>query len=131
MDKLGNLNKRLRVIASLLDGTASNIRDAPLSPTNDNIRHIGEALFAIYEIQRSIYKLRPELEIPYEEPPEEIAAANKRLGEALIQAYDLADDSKLAQAVGILTAFEKDEPSDYHRSLAAGEIQRLTMNYET
>ncbi len=131
MDKLANLHKRLRVIAGLLDGAASNIRDVPLSPTHEHIQRIGEALVSVFEIQSAIYKLRPELEVHYEEPQEEVSAANKRLGETLMVAYDLADNSKLAEAVNLLIVFEKNEPSEFHRSIAAGEIERLNASDET
>lgn len=131
MDKLADLNNRLRVIGRLLDGAASQIRDAPLSPTGAHIQKIGEALAAVFEIQCAIYKLRPELDTPYEEPPEEVRAANRRLGEALIAAYDLADASKVPEAVAFLREFAKLEPSDYHRGLAEGEAERLRANYET
>ena len=80
MDKLIELHSRLRLISRLLDGAASMIRDVPLKPTNEHIQAIGSALVSVFEIQHAIYKLRPELEVPYEEPPAEVRAANKRLG---------------------------------------------------
>lgn len=131
MDALTNLHQRLRAAAFLLDGAATQIRDVPLSPTKQHIRSIGEALVCIYEIQGAIYKLRPELEVKYEELPEEEAEANRRLGEALIAAYDLADGSRLSEAVTLLTDFAASEPSEYHRQLAKAEIERMTKNYDS
>jgi hypothetical protein len=131
MDALANLHQRLRVAASLLDEAASQIRDVPLSPTKKHIRSIGEALASIIEIQSAICKLRPELEAVYEDPPEEVRAANRRLGEVLITAYDLADASRLPDALELLTAFAANEPSEYHRSLVTTEMERLAKNYET
>ncbi|MFC5498570.1 hypothetical protein ACFPOE_13570 [Caenimonas terrae] len=131
MDALAELNKRLRLIAGLLDGAASLIRDAPLPSTNAHIRRIGEALASVYEIQGALYKLRPELEVPYEDAPEEVRAANKRLGDAMIAAYDLADTAMVAEAIALLADFAKNEPSEYHRSIANGEVERLKANYET
>lgn len=63
MDNLASLHARLRLICGLLDGAAGIIRNVPLSPTNEHIRRIGESLASVYEIQRAIYKLRPELEV--------------------------------------------------------------------
>lgn len=131
MDALSNLHQRLRVAASLLDEAASQIRDVPLSPTKQNIYSIGQALASIYEIQSAIYKLRPELETKYEEPSGDVSAANRRLGELLIAAYDLADASRLPEALALLSAFAENEPSEYHRSLAKTEIERMAKNYET
>jgi len=131
MDALANLHQRLRVAASLLDEAASEIRDAPLSPTKQHIYSVGQALASIYEIQSAIYKLRPELETKYEESSEDVSAANRRLGELLIAAYDLADASRLPEALALLSAFATNEPSEYHRSLAKTEIERMAKNYET
>ncbi len=131
MDSLANLHQRLRVAASLLDEAASQIRDVPLSPTKQHIYSVGQALASIYEIQSAIYKLRPELETKYEEPSEEVSAANRRLGELLIAAYDLADASRVPEALALLSAFAANEPSEYHRSLASTEIERMAKNYET
>lgn len=131
MGELDNLHQRLQVAASLLDGAAEQIRDIPLSPAKKHIYSIGEVLASIHEIQWAIYKLRPELESRCEMPPEEVSAANRRLGEALITAHDLAETSRLPEAVALLTGFAASEPSDYHRSLASAEFERLAKNYET
>ena len=85
----------------------------------------------MFEIQQAIYKVRPELEVPYEEPPEQVAAANRRLGEALIAAYDLADLHKLPDAITLLEDFVRAEPSLGHSELAAAELTRMKGSYET
>jgi hypothetical protein len=115
----------------LLDSAAGQIRDAALSPTKEHIHKIGEALVAIFEIQQAIYKIKPELEPKYDEPPQEVTEANQRLGNALISAYDLADNGKLDEAINYLSEFEKREVSDYHRELASIERERLNKNYAT
>jgi hypothetical protein len=129
VDALLKLHQTLKVAGSLLDNAAGQIRDAALSPTKEHIQKVGEALVAIYEIQSSIYKLRPELEKKYEEPPPEIQQANRRLGETLISAYDLADLGRVSDAIALLTDFSNTEPSEFHRGLATNEIERLGRNY--
>jgi hypothetical protein len=129
MDRLSDLHQTLNLAASLLDRCAGQIRDAALSPTKEHIHSIGEALVCIYDIQRAIYKLRPELEPQYDEPPPDIQKGNRRLGDALIAAYELADNGQLQEAISMLAAFASIEPSELHRSLAEGEIDRLRENY--
>lgn len=129
LDQLAALHQTLNVAASLLDRAAGQIRDAALSPTKEHIYSVGEALVNIYDIQHAIYKLRPELEPKYEEPSHEVQDANRRLGETLIAAYDLADSGRLPEAIGLLSAFAADDPSEYHRGLAAVELERLSRNY--
>ena len=129
MDRLTQLNATLRAAASLLDNAAGQIRDAALSPTKEHIGSIGHALAHVFDIQNAIYKLRPELAPKYKEEPEEQRAANRRLGEALIAAYDLADAGNVQQAVAYLQAFVASEPSAFHRELAVREQVRLANNY--
>ena len=129
MDALLKLHQTLKVAGSLLDNAAGQIRDAALSPTKDHIYSIGKCLSEVYDIQRAIYKLRPELEEKYEEPPPEIREANRRLGETLIAAYDLADLGQVPNAIALLNDFSKTEPSELHRGLVQNEIERLSKNY--
>lgn len=129
MDSLERLNRTLVAAGILLDNAAGQIRDAALSPTKQHIHSIGEALASIFEIQHAIYKLKPELEPKYEEPTPEVSAANRRLGETLIAAYDLADIGKVQEALALLNHFATNEPSEYHRDLAAIEVERLGKNY--
>lgn len=129
MDSLTKLNDTLNLARSILDNAASQIRDAALSPTKENIGSIGHALVHIFDIQNAIYKLRPELEKQYEEAPEETKAGNRRLGEALIVAYDLADIGHVSEAAAYLERFAEHEPSEFHRSLAKSEQERIVNNY--
>lgn len=129
MDSLTKLNDTLNLARSILDNAASQIRDAALSPTRENIMSIGHALVHIFDIQNAIYKLRPELEKQYEEVPEETKVANRRLGEALIAAYDLADAGHVSDAVSYLERFAEHESSEFHRSLAKSEQKRIVDNY--
>jgi len=129
MDSLTRLNQTLKVVGLLLDRAAGQIRDASLSPTKTHIHSIGEALCNIFEIQRAIFQLRPELEPKYEAASEEQQLANRRLGETLITAYDLADQERLSEAIKLLSDFSVNEPSEHHRGLAAIELERLSKNY--
>ena len=130
MDKFVELHSRLRLVCGLLDGAASMIRDLPLKPTNEHIQGIGSALASVFEIQQAIYKLRPELEVPYEEPPPEVSAANRRLGEALICAYELADMHRVGEAVSYLEEYVRTETAAFHQELAQREIARMKSSYE-
>jgi hypothetical protein len=129
MDALGKLHQTLKVAASLLDSAAGQIRDAALSPTKTHIHSIGEALVSIFEIQHAIYKLRPELEPKHEETSQEDSLANRRLGETLIAAYDLADNERLSEAIALLATFVANDSSEFHRELVAIELERLSRNY--
>lgn len=131
MDSLDRLNATLRIAASILDNAAGQIRDAALSPTREHIGSVGQALAHIFEIQNAIYKLRPDLEPQHKEEPEEVRAANRRLGEALIAAYDLADSGHVQQAIADLKSFAATEPSSLHRELAVREQTRLADNYSS
>ena len=131
MDKLATLHQQLRIAAGLLDGAATLIREEHLEPTREHIHRIGEALAAIAEIRLAIGGVRPDLEPPYEPPSKEVSAANRRLGPVLLQAYDLAESSKLTDAIAVLEDYLKNESSEHHRGIAQGEIERLRHGYAT
>jgi len=126
MHPLETLHRSLRVAAMLLDGATGQIRDAQLSPVRSNIRKVGETLAVIFEIQAAIYKQAPELHLEpkYEEPPEEISLANRRLGEAMLAADDLADQGKLGEARNLLLRFAEAEPLPEYKELALRQVQR-------
>ncbi len=110
----------------LLDGAARQIRDAKLLPTKPNIYKIGEALSAIFEIQSAIDEQAPELQLEpkYEEPPNEVKLANRRLGEALLAADALFDQIGLKEARNHLTNYAATETSEKHRNLALRQVGR-------
>jgi hypothetical protein len=125
MDKLATLHHQLRVAAGLLDSAASLVRDVPLEPTSEHIQRIGEALVSLAEIRQAVGKVRPDLGPSYAPASAEESAAHRRLGPVLLAAYDLAANSQLAEAIAVLDNYVKSEPSEFHREIAAGEIERL------
>lgn len=129
MDPILNLHRTLKAACCLLDSAAGQIRDSALSPTKEHIHKIAVALSEVFEVQHAIYKVRPELEEKHVEPQPEVREANRRLGETLISAYDLADQGQLSQAVTLLRHYSEAEPSLFHKELAANEIERLTNRY--
>jgi hypothetical protein len=60
MATLDEINDELAVAASLLGAVAIDIRDCNFS-AEERIRHVGEALGHIYDIQHAIDKVRPDL----------------------------------------------------------------------
>ena len=64
---LDYLDHRIHRASRILDDCAGLIRDLELSP-QQNIRRIGESLATIFEIQREIYRLRPDLMPEYLKP---------------------------------------------------------------
>lgn len=68
MATLEELDAQLRTAATLLDGSASVIRDLGVNP-HANTRKIAEALVLVFEIQQEIYALRPDLSPDFLKPP--------------------------------------------------------------
>ncbi|MCZ8076249.1 MAG: hypothetical protein O9341_19190 [Paucibacter sp.] len=116
----------------LLDSAASQIRDAPLLPVRENIHKIGTSLAELFEIQQAIYRAAPELNLErkYETPPPEVSEANRRLGQAMLAADDLSEAERHEEAVALLVRFAEEDPSEFHRSLAAIEAERYRQRRE-
>ena len=92
------INALLEQAAQLLDRAASEIRDAPLKPTSKNIRHIGEALSEIFEIQLQIHALHPELAPSYmNEPSKDPAKAFEGTMER-VKLFEAAGENQTAIA---------------------------------
>lgn len=126
MHPLVELHRTLRVAAMLLDSAASQVRDAKLLPVRENIHKVGEVLASVFELQDAIYKQAPELQLKpnYEEAPEDVRLANRRLGEAMLAADVLAVEGKPEEASNYLASYAATEPSEQHGQLALRQAAR-------
>jgi hypothetical protein len=125
MATVEDLHNKLRVAAALLDNAAGEIRDLPLAPTKQNVRHIGEALASIFEIMRAIYAVRPDLTpaaLKEGGPPSE---ANERLTDVFGKAIRLVEEGQTSAAIELLSSYVESENSRLHREIALDEINRL------
>ena len=127
MNEHEQLHRTLRAAAQLLDSAASQVRDVQLHPTKQNIRLIGEALALVFQLRNNVEAVKPELAKRYPAPTQEESAANKRLGEALLSAEDLADAGSIAQARVLLENFASQESSHFHRDIALLEAERYEL----
>ncbi|CAN7437011.1 hypothetical protein LJR129_002827 [Acidovorax sp. LjRoot129] len=130
MDSHEQLHRTLRAAAQLLDSAASQIRDLPLHPTRENIRLVAEALAITFQVRRNVEVELPALAKQHPEPIEEDSAANKRLGDALVAADDMAEGRSNAEAAVFLEHFARQEPSAFHRDLALLEAGRYRLRDE-
>jgi len=120
-----SINRLLSVAASLVDQAASEIRDAKLHPVRENIEHVGTALAEIFEIQRAIYQLQPNLTPDHLKQPSDSSAANHLLTEFMCNALEFERAGDITRAMETLQEFLALESSSLHRNIAASEIQRL------
>jgi hypothetical protein len=125
------LHNRLRVAAALLDAAAQEVRDIPLAPPKENIRHLGEALAAIFDVLRAIYAVRPDLTPSFLTESSATPDANKRLTRALGEALRLSDLGQTTEAAELLSSYAASEASSVHREIALYERGRLTGNADT
>jgi hypothetical protein len=128
---LGELHDRLRVAAALLDSAAALVRDIPLAPPKENIRHIADALAAIFDVLRAVYIARPELTPGFLTESSAFADANKRLTSALGEAIRLAEAGDTTAAAEALASYAASEESSTHKGIALYERSRLTGDADT
>jgi hypothetical protein len=124
MPTLNELDNQLTTAANILDMAAATIRDCSLQPTQDHIRRIGEALAHIFDIQRAIYALRPDLTPGILRDASQFAEANGRLTVALSNSYKLGEAGQFAEAERVLTEYIASESSDRHRAIAQMLLDR-------
>jgi hypothetical protein len=131
MASLDELHNRLRVAAALLDSAAKQVRDLPLAPPKENIRHLGDALAAIFDVLRAIYAVRPDLTPTFLTESSPVSDANKRFTAALGEALRLADEGKATEAAELLASYAASEHSSLHKEIALYERGRLTNDANT
>jgi hypothetical protein len=131
VDPVARLHEKLLSIAAMLDSVAEVIRDIPLEPSKENVRHIGEALSAIYDVLRAIYAVRSELTPSQLEIAGPEAEANRRLTQSLGQALGKLDKGLVAEAVAELETYLLTEQSRFHRSIAEHELIRIKSQLAT
>ena len=117
------INTLLQQAVQLLDQAAGEIRDAPLNPRSKNIRHIGEALSEIFEIQFQIHALHPELQPSYMKEPSKDPA--KALTWTLERCKVFEDAGAPSTAIAFLRQFLAKETGVQQRAVAEAEIRRL------
>lgn len=127
MEKHQQLHETLRAAVQFLDSAASQVRDLPLDPTKENIRLIAGAIANVFQVLHTVEAESPDLTKRYDEPSEEVKMANRRLGEALIEAEDIAENGDLKSAQSFLERFAESEPSMRHRDIAIIEATRYKL----
>ena len=120
-----SIHHLLTVAAKLLDQAASEIRDGQLPPIRENIDRIGRALVQIFEVQKTVHAIRPELKPKYLEKVSSHSEANKLLTRFMFEASELEYAGNVTGAIQKFEEFLTFESSPHHREIAEGEIQRL------
>ena len=122
IDELADL---LEVAGRLLSEASRTVRDLPLEPVPGNLRAIGEAMAKIYDVQRAIFSLRPDLEPAFLRESSPSPEANRRLTAALGEAYRLAREGSYAEASAYLRSFAANEGSEMHKRIAIAEAESM------
>ncbi len=123
MITIDSINNLLEESRRLLNEAAGQIRDLPLDPQKPNIRHIGNALVEITEIQIQIYALRPDLEPFYLKGP---LSNPKRAFEGMMErVHQCKIHGANSTAIALLSRFLTIENTDEFHDQINSEINRL------
>lgn len=128
--ELKSLNELLAAAARILDIAASEIRDIPLEPADENISKIGQISSLIFELERQIYTIAPELEPDFLKQPSPFPpGTNRRFGEIIIRATELCHKYKYQDAIDLYESYISECPPDFFIDLAEGEIHRIKTEH--
>ena len=125
MSTLDELTDRLSLVCKLLDRAAEDVRDLEPELAGMYIRTLGEAMVKVFEVQRAIFAVRPDLEPAFLREKSSDPEADRRLTVALSEAYALVDASRHSDALALLRAFSADERSELHKRMADTEADRI------
>jgi hypothetical protein len=125
MVTLDTLTDRLSLACRLLDQASRDVRDLDAALPGNHIRQLAEAMAKVFEVQRAIFALRPDLEPAFLKEKSRDPEADRRLTEALGKAYALLDEARYAEALDLLRAFSGAEDSAFHRRIAEAESRTI------
>ena len=131
VDTLRSIDLTLAAVCGILDEVAGEIRDAKLEPTDEHLHRIGRALSEIFEIQRSIYAVRPKLEPAWLKEGPAPSSDNKALTVAFVEAIECEKREDFVAAIAIFEQVLISAHSPLHRDIAENELQRLRRKLET
>jgi hypothetical protein len=130
MPDLKSLNETLCAAARILDNAATEIRDIPLDPTRENISTIAKALSLIFDIQRQIYQVEPNLEPEYLKRPSPYPKElNRRFGEIVIKDAELCDLKRYLEAIALYENFINENPPEFFINMAKNRITKIRRDY--
>ena len=124
------MTHRLRMASLLLEDVCRDLRDGALAQRSERIRQIADAIVAIYEVQRSIFQVRPDLDYFKNPPSSESldvpssadAAGHERVASTLARAYALVLDSRPEDAAALVSQHLEHEPSTFHKQWLRYEL---------
>jgi hypothetical protein len=123
---LESLHELLTRAATLLDKAAGEIRDLPLEPTGKNTKVIAKSLANIFDIQQSIYKIKPELTPEYlKKVPPYPKVQGKALTRAISNSFKEEEKGNIKKAVKLLEEFVATRPDRFLKSVAVRRIEEL------
>ena len=114
----------------MLDDAAGRVRDAPLEPTRDHIRHVGAALAEVFEIRRAIYQLEPSLMPPEATEPASRKSENLAFARTMEQACRCESEGNLPESVRLFELFSKVTSSSRLREVSNAEIVRINEHID-
>ncbi len=129
MHRLRSISLTLAAVSGMLDEVAGDIRDAQLQPTDEHLLRIGRAMAEIFDIQRAIYAIKPDLKPAWldESRP---SPDNRGLMETMVEAMDLERQKDIAAAISLFEHFLSAATSPLHKEIVENEIARLRKQYE-
>jgi hypothetical protein len=132
MATLESLHELLDHAVRLLDQAAGEIRDVPLEPAKPNIRRIGEILGQIFDLQREIYRLRPEL-IPthlWEARGDKADPSPDQVVRGAFRRVEIAKEtSDFPMAIKLLEFLLRTQPTGSHVDRAKSELESLKRGH--
>jgi hypothetical protein len=123
---LDKLDRTLALAAKAVDDAAASIAEEGLEPVKDNISKLGQALGLIFDVQRALYSIRPDLEpevlrerSPY--PPGE----SHVYGEHLLKSLELVERGEIREAIELWRSYLAGQVHPFFREMAEEQLGHL------
>jgi hypothetical protein len=120
------INELLDKAGNTLDHAAQHMVLSELQPSGEYIYRVGEALAKIFEIQRAIYAIRPELTPSFLREPSSLPAGeSRRFGDVFLASLELENKGAVREAEAKWERYLESKPHDFFAEKAKEHLARL------
>jgi hypothetical protein len=130
MNPLDELHEMLADCRAKLDMCVSKIKKSELD-SEKNIKSIGHALAHLYDINDTIYKLRPELKPEYLKEGSYDEAELEKFSKLMFESEILRENCKIESAIELLVNYVTEKPPKHYVILVENRIEYFNSKCRT
>ena len=131
MVELAEILSKLDQAAKLIDSAVKDISNSDIECKSADILHLAEALAEIFEVNKTIYELSPDLVPDHLKTKIPAPDMNRELGRIIVQNERSLASNKPLLAIARLQQFIDKNPPQLLVNVALGEINKIRTAFNS